>query len=84
MTCEAIVKATIAMEIEEEDWYDTWISDAETAETKGKVGTARAILVYALNVFPDRKGLWMTAAELEKQHGTRYVFHALARKPLTD
>ena len=73
-TCEAIVKATVAMEIEEEDRLDTWVGDAESAESRGKVGTARAILAYALRVFPDRKSLWRKAADLEKTHGTRYVF----------
>lgn len=72
-TCEAIIKATVAMEIEEEDRLDTWVGDAESAESKGKVGTARAILAYALRVFPDRKSLWRRAADLEKTHGTRYV-----------
>jgi pre-mRNA-processing factor 6 len=73
-TCEAIVKATVAMEVEEEDRLDTWVSDAESAETRGMVGTARAILAYALKVYPDRKSLWRRAAELEKAHGTRFVF----------
>lgn len=72
-TCEAIIKATVAMEIEEEDRLDTWVGDAESAELRGKVGTARAILAYALRVFPDRKSLWRKAADLEKTHGTRYV-----------
>ena len=73
-TCEAIIKATIAMEIEEEDRLDTWVSDAESAEGKGMVGTARAIFAYALKVYPDRKSLWRKAADLEKVHGTRYSF----------
>jgi len=72
-TCEAIIKATVAMEIEEEDRLDTWVGDAESAEAKGMVGTASAILAYALKVYPDRKSLWRRAADLEKAHGTRYV-----------
>lgn len=72
-TCEAIIKATIAMEVEEEDRLETWLSDAETAEAKGNVGTARAILAYALRVFPDRRTLWRRAADLERTHGTRYA-----------
>lgn len=72
-TCEAIVKATVAMEVEEEDRLDTWTGDAESAETRGMVGTARAILGYALKVYPDRKSLWLRAADLEKAHGTRWV-----------
>lgn len=70
-TCEAIVKATVAMEIEEEDRLDTWVGDAESAESRGMVGTARAILAYALRVFPDRKSLWRKAADLERTHGTK-------------
>lgn len=72
-TCEAIVKATVAMDVEEEDRFDTWIGDVESAEGRGRVGTARAVLAYALKVFPDRKALWWRAAELEKAHGTRRV-----------
>ena len=70
-TCEGIIKATIAMDVEEEDRFDTWVGDVESAEAKGRVGTARAILAYALKVFPDKKALWWRAAELEKAHGTR-------------
>jgi pre-mRNA-processing factor 6 len=72
-TCEAIIKATVAMEVEEEDRYDTWMADAEAALARDQIGTARAILAYALKVYPNRKALWRAAADLEKAHGTRYV-----------
>lgn len=72
-TCEAIIKATVAMEIEEEDRYDTWMADAQAELSRNQVGTARAILAYALKVFPGEKALWRAAADLEKAHGTRYV-----------
>ncbi|KAI0260679.1 PRP1 splicing factor, N-terminal-domain-containing protein [Gloeopeniophorella convolvens] len=70
-TCEAIVAATVAMDVEEEDRLATWLGDAEAAEARGRVGTARAVLAYALRVFPDRRDLWRRAADLEKAHGTR-------------
>ncbi|KAJ7688479.1 PRP1 splicing factor, N-terminal-domain-containing protein [Mycena rosella] len=76
-TCEAIVKATVGMEIEEEDRLDTWIGDAEAAEARGMVGTARAVLAEALRVFPGRKSLWIRAAELEKVNGTRESLNAI-------
>ncbi|KAJ7667752.1 PRP1 splicing factor, N-terminal-domain-containing protein [Mycena polygramma] len=76
-TCEAIVKATVGMEIEEEDRLDTWIGDAEAAEGRAMVGTARAILAEALRVFPGRKSLWIRAAELEKANGTRESLDAI-------
>ncbi|KAF8635343.1 hypothetical protein AX15_000461 [Amanita polypyramis BW_CC] len=72
-TCEAIVKATIAMEVEEEDRYSTWIGDVEMMEGKGRIASARAILAYALKVFPNRVKLWERAAYLEQSHGTGYV-----------
>lgn len=71
-TCEAIIKATVAMDVEEEDRYDTWMADAESALARNQVGTARAILAYGLKVYPNRKVLWRAAADLEKEHGTRY------------
>jgi pre-mRNA-processing factor 6 len=70
-TCEAIVKATVAMDVEEEDRMATWIGDAEATEGRGRIGTARAVWAYALKVFPDKKDLWRRAADLEKTHGTR-------------
>ena len=59
-----IVKATVGVEIEEEDWYDIWLSDAESGESKGMIGTARAIITYTLKVFPDRKSLWQNCRRL--------------------
>ncbi|KAF7791453.1 hypothetical protein EIP86_002469 [Pleurotus ostreatoroseus] len=79
-TCEAIIKATIAMDVEEEDRLETWVSDAEAAESRSKIGTARAILAYALRVFPDRKSLWRRAADLERTHGTRDSLTAILER----
>ncbi|EPQ56815.1 hypothetical protein GLOTRDRAFT_115025 [Gloeophyllum trabeum ATCC 11539] len=76
-TCEAIIKATVAMDVEEEDRLDTWIGDADSAESRGRVGTARAILAYALKVFPDKRDLWRRAAALEKAHGTKESLDAI-------
>ena len=56
--CEAIVKASVAMELEDEDRLDTWVGDAESAEAKKMVSTSRAIFSYALKVYPDRRNLW--------------------------
>ncbi|KAK7061118.1 U4/U6 x U5 tri-snRNP complex subunit Prp1 [Paramarasmius palmivorus] len=79
-TCEAIVKATIFMDVEEEDRLDTWMDDAESALSRNMVGTARAILAYALKVFPDRKNLWIRAAGLEKSHGTTESLDAILER----
>ncbi|KAG8932561.1 hypothetical protein FRC02_000939 [Tulasnella sp. 418] len=76
-TCEAIIKATVAMDIEEEDRESTWVDDVESALGRGRIGTARAILSYALRVFPDKRSLWRRAADLEKTHGTRESLEAI-------
>ncbi|KAG9025206.1 Pre-mRNA-processing factor 6 [Tulasnella sp. UAMH 9824] len=76
-TCEAIIKATVAMDVEEEDRESTWVDDVEAALAKGKIGTARAILSYALRVFPDKRALWRRAADLEKAHGTPETLDAI-------
>jgi pre-mRNA-processing factor 6 len=68
-TCEAIVSATVAIDVEEEDHFATWLGDAEAAEVCRRVGTARAVLAFALHVFPDRCNLWHRTADLEKAHG---------------
>ena len=79
-TCEAIIKATVSMDVEDEDRLDTWMGDAEAAESRGKVGTARAILAYALRVFPDKRLLWRRAADLERTHGTRESLSAILER----
>ncbi|KAF9519699.1 hypothetical protein BS47DRAFT_1375004 [Hydnum rufescens UP504] len=76
-TSEAIVKATVAMDVEEEDRESTWVGDMESALSRNKIATARAILAYALRVFPDKRGLWRRAADLEKVHGTRESLEAI-------
>jgi pre-mRNA-processing factor 6 len=58
------------MELEEEDRYETWVADVQSLLDRSKIGTARAVLAYALRVYPDRPSLWRSAADLEKVHGT--------------
>jgi pre-mRNA-processing factor 6 len=75
-TCEAIVKATITMDIEEEDRFDIWLSDAEAAAAKGRTETARAILTYTLRMYPDRVEAWRRAAQLERESGSQEAYLA--------
>eukprot|EP00252_Welwitschia_mirabilis_P025694 TRINITY_DN8153_c0_g1_i1.p1 TRINITY_DN8153_c0_g1~~TRINITY_DN8153_c0_g1_i1.p1 ORF type:complete len:1021 (-),score=226.59 TRINITY_DN8153_c0_g1_i1:62-3124(-) len=79
-TCQAIIKNTIAIGVEEEDRKRTWLADAEECKKKGAVETARAIYAHALTVFVAKKGVWLKAAQLEKSHGTRESLDALLRK----
>jgi pre-mRNA-processing factor 6 len=74
LTCGAIVKATIHLNVEDEDRRQTWLDDADACLTRPgdsiSVVTARAIYAHCMEVFPSKKGVWLAAADLEKMHGT--------------
>ncbi|KAI9366078.1 PRP1 splicing factor, N-terminal-domain-containing protein [Zopfochytrium polystomum] len=70
-TAQAIIKATLSIDVDEEDRKATWMQDAESCIANGAIATARAIYAYALQVFPEKKSIWRRAAFLEKSHGTR-------------
>ena len=80
LTCQAIIKATLGMAIDDEDRKRVWLDDAESAIAKGCYDTARAMYAYALRVFPQKKGIWRQAAELEKAHGSRDTLNDLLEK----
>jgi pre-mRNA-processing factor 6 len=80
LVCQAIVKATLAMGLEEDDRKRIWLDDAQGSMAKGCYDTARAIYAYALRVFPQKKGIWRRAAELEKAHGSKETLDQLLEK----
>lgn len=77
VTCGAIVRATIGLGVDTEDRKRTWIEDAKTFEDKGRIVCARAVYAHTLLQFPNKKGIWRRAAELEKRHGTAESLEAL-------
>jgi pre-mRNA-processing factor 6 len=70
LTSAAIVKHSIGLEVDDEDRQRTWAGDAKAVLTRGYVATARAILAHALATFPSKRGLWLQAVDLERNHGT--------------
>jgi pre-mRNA-processing factor 6 len=74
LTCAAIVRHTIHLGLEEEDWRQTWLDDADACLNRPagsiSVETARAIYKRCIEVYPNKKSVWLAAAMLEKQHGT--------------
>jgi pre-mRNA-processing factor 6 len=71
LTCQAVVRATIGMGLEEEDYKSSWMEDAEHCIQRQSIVTARAIYAHALKQFPQKKSVWKRAAFLEKSHGTK-------------
>lgn len=82
-TCQAIIKNTIGIGVEEEDRKRTWVADAEECKKRGSIETARAIYAHALTVFLTKKSIWIKAAQLEKSHGTGESLDALLRRAVT-
>lgn len=79
-TCQAITRHTVGLGVEEADRKVTWMEDAESAMAKGFIETARAIFAHALAVFPQKKSIWIRAAFLEKNHGTRQSLEELLQR----
>ncbi|WFD26003.1 U4/U6 x U5 tri-snRNP complex subunit Prp1 [Malassezia nana] len=77
LTCAAIVKATLHLDLEAEDRRRVWVEDAQTCVEHGRIATARAILQCALDEFPDALEIWRQAATLERVHGTSASLQAL-------
>ncbi|CAO0794450.1 unnamed protein product [Mucor circinelloides] len=80
LTCQAIVRATIGMGVEEEDRKSTWMEDAESCIAHGAIQTARAIYAHALKEFPGKPSIWQQAAYLEKSHGTPQSLEELLQR----
>jgi len=82
ITCQAIIRNTIHLQVEAEDRKTTWMDDADTCLSNEIpcVITARAILAYALEVFPSKKSLYQQAAMLEKEHGTKEALEELLKR----
>jgi len=72
LTCGAIIRETLGWGLDEDDdRKDIWMEDARASIGRGKYETARAIYAYALRVFVNSRKLWLAAADLEKNHGTK-------------
>jgi len=85
-TAQAILKATLHLDVEEEDRQAVWLDDAESATGRGFVECARGIYAYTIQVFPTKKAVWRAAADFEKEHGTPSVLASIGRmyRAITD
>ncbi|KAJ1504755.1 hypothetical protein HMI55_001886, partial [Coelomomyces lativittatus] len=77
MTSRCLIKHTVGLDLEPEEFKSTWLHDAEQCCEKGCFECARAVYAHALSVMPQKKSIWRCAAELEKEHGTREALLAL-------
>jgi pre-mRNA-processing factor 6 len=82
-TSAAIVKATIGMDVEEEDRQAVWVADAQSCIERGHIATARSILAYTLAHFSNQASIWKLAAELERRHGSKEALNSLLEAAVT-
>lgn len=81
LTCGAIIQETLGWGLDEDDdRKDLWLEDAKGSIARGKYETARAIYAYALRVFVNRRSIWIAAAELERNHGSKDALCQLLEK----
>jgi pre-mRNA-processing factor 6 len=81
LTCANIIRETLGWGLDEDDdRKDQWMEDAKSSVGRGMYETARAIYAYALRVFVNSRKLWLAAADLEKNHGTREALWQLLEK----
>jgi pre-mRNA-processing factor 6 len=81
LTCGNIIAETLGWSLDEDDdRKDIWMEDARGTIGRGKYETARAIYAYALRVFVNSRKLWLAAADLEKNHGTKEALWQLLEK----
>lgn len=81
LTCGNIIAETLGWSLDEDDdRKDIWMEDARASIGRGKYETARAIYAYAIRVFVNSRKLWLAAADLEKNHGTKDALWQLLGK----
>lgn len=81
LTCGGIIRETLGWSLDEDDdRIAIWMDDARGSIARGKYETARAMYAYALRVFPTKKSIWLAAADLERNHGTREALWQLLEK----
>ena len=81
LTAGAIVQETLGYGLDEDDdRKEIWMDDAKSSIGRGKYETARAIYAYALRVFINKKSIWLAAADLERNHGTKAALWQLLEK----
>lgn len=72
LTCQAIIRHTFGHGLDEDDdRRELFMDDGRASTDRGCYETARAMYAYALKIFYDKKAVWLAAADLERNHGTR-------------
>lgn len=72
LTCQAIVEHTLGWGLDEDDdRKKIWMDDAKSSIARGRYQTARSMYAYAIRIFTNSSNLWLAAADMERNHGTK-------------
>jgi len=82
LTCRAIVKHTMELDLDPQDYKKTWLQNAGEAAEKGAIETSRALYYEACNRLLNKKSVWLKTYEFEKQNGTPEKILSIMEKGL--
>ena len=69
LTCDAIIRCTADIGVDEDDKEKVWLEDAETCINEKAYETARALYRHASSVYSTNHTIWMKVIEFEKKYG---------------
>jgi len=84
LTCDAIIRATADLGVDEDEKEKTWIEDAETCIPEKCFETARALYKHAASVFPTHQSIWLIRIEFEKKYGNNEILNQVLEQAITD
>jgi len=70
LTCKAIVKYTMELGLDKDDFKSRWLENADEATKEYAIETARTLYHEACNRLPKDEDVWIRAFDFEKQNGT--------------
>ena len=83
MTCDAIIRFTADIGVDEDDKEKVWLEDAEACINDRVFETARALYRHATSVFPTNHTIWMKAIDFEKKYGDAGKLDEVLEKAIT-
>eukprot|EP00013_Stygamoeba_regulata_P016405 CAMPEP_0177675638 /NCGR_PEP_ID=MMETSP0447-20121125/27316_1 /TAXON_ID=0 /ORGANISM="Stygamoeba regulata, Strain BSH-02190019" /LENGTH=943 /DNA_ID=CAMNT_0019184055 /DNA_START=176 /DNA_END=3007 /DNA_ORIENTATION=- len=79
LTAGAIIQEVLPVDVDPQDRKRRWMEDAEAFISRGSIACARAVYAVMTRHFPKKKSVWLRAAFLERNHGTKDALFALLR-----
>jgi len=79
-TCNAIIRGTLHVGLEQEDYQRIWLDDAQMCEEEHHPVTARAIYTHALDKLGGNRNILMAAVAFETRNGDKIQLQQLLHR----